>query len=185
MNKIFIFFFIIFTQYLFSQTHAIEELVVNLSGNASVSDFSNNTYYHAYDSCDVSWTIINDSIPNGWLFSVCFPVCYSPGITSASQVFPSNSEQLLNCHIYPNNIPGSGVIYMEITTNGVQKDTVEWSATAINDLTLNEDSEIDNRKIINIYNLEGRKLSKAITNQVILIEFDDGLIEKRLILNKL
>mgnify|MGYP001353148176 CR=1 FL=1 len=72
---------------------------------------------------------------------------------------------------------------MEITTNGVQKDTVEWMANAINDLTLNEYSETSNRKIINIYNLEGRKLSKAIRNQFILIEFDDGLIEKKLILN--
>ena len=72
---------------------------------------------------------------------------------------------------------------MEIMTNGIQRDTVEWRATAINDLTLNEYSETSNRKIINIYNLEGRKLSKAIRNQVILIEFNDGLIEKRLILN--
>ena len=72
---------------------------------------------------------------------------------------------------------------MEIMTNGIHRDTVEWRATAINDLTLNEYSETSNRKIINMYNLEGRKLSKAISNQVILIEFDDGLIEKRLILN--
>ena len=56
-------------------------------------------------------------------------------------------------------------------------------ANAINDLTLNEYSETSNRKIINIYNLEGRKLSKPIRNQVILIEFDDGLIEKKFILN--
>ena len=72
---------------------------------------------------------------------------------------------------------------MEIITNGIQRDTVEWRATAINDLNLNEYSETSNRKIINMYNLEGIKLSKAIRNQVILIEFDDGLIEKRLILN--
>ena len=105
MNKIFIFFFIISTQHLFSQTHAIEELIVNLSGNASVSDFSDNTYYHAYDSCDVSWTIIDDSIPNGWLFSICFPICYSPGITSASQVFPNNSENIESwkSHYYKKN----------------------------------------------------------------------------------
>ncbi len=183
MRKLFLFSVIILTQNLFSQTHAIEQLVVELSGNASDSDFSNHTYYHAYDSCDVSWAIISDSIPDGWLFSICFPICYSPGITSASQVFSNNSEQYLNCHIYPNNIAGSGVIYMEITTNGVQKDTVEWMANAINDLTLNEYSETSNRKIINIYNLEGRKLSKPIRNQVILIEFDDGLIEKKFILN--
>ena len=68
-------------------------------------------------------------------------------------------------------------------TNGIQRDTVEWRATAINDLTLNQYSETSNRRIINIYNLEGRKLSKAIRNQVILIEFDDGSIEKRLTLN--
>ena len=72
---------------------------------------------------------------------------------------------------------------MGITTNGIHRDTVEWRATAINDLSFNEYSETGNRKIINMYNLEGRKLSKAIRNQVILIEFDDGCIEKRLILN--
>ena len=72
---------------------------------------------------------------------------------------------------------------MEIITNEIHRDTVEWRATAMNDLTLNEYSETSNRKIINIYNLEGRKLSKVIKNQVILIEFDDGLIEKKFILN--
>ena len=183
MRSIFISFLIIFTQNLFSQTHVIQDLVIELSGNASQSDFSNNTYYYAYDSCDVSWSIISDSIPDGWLFSFCFPVCYSTGISSASHVFSNNSEQFLNCHIYPNNIAGSGVIYMEIITNGIQRDTVEWRATAINDMTLNEYSETSNRKIINIYNLEGRKLSKAIRNQIILIEYEDGLIEKKIILN--
>ena len=114
MRKIFLFSFIIFTQNLFSQTHSIEDLVVELSGNASNSDFSNNTYYHAYDSCDISWRIISDSIPDGWLFSFCFPICYSPGISLASHVFSNNSVQYLNCHIYRNNIAGSGLIYMEI-----------------------------------------------------------------------
>ena len=183
MRKILVSLFIIFTQNLFSQTHEIEELVIELSGNASDSDFSNNTYYYAFDSCDVSWEIINDSIPDGWIFSFCFPVCYSPGITSASHVFSNNSEQLLNCHIYPNNIPGSGVIHMEIITNGIQRDTVEWRATAINDLSLNKYSEISDRKIVNMYNLEGRKLFRQIRNQVILIQYENGLIEKRVILN--
>ena len=77
MRKLFLFSFIIFTQNLFSQTHAIEQLVVELSGNTTDSDFSNNTYYHAYDSCDVNWTIISDSIPDGWLFSICFPYLFT------------------------------------------------------------------------------------------------------------
>ena len=91
MRKIFISLFIIFTQNLFSQTHSIEDLVVELSGNASNSDFSNNTYYYAYDSCNISWEIISESIPDGWDFSFCFPICYSPGVTSGSHVFLNNS----------------------------------------------------------------------------------------------
>ena len=183
MRKIFISVFIIFTQNLISQTHQIEDLVVELSGNASNSDFSNNTYYYAYDSCNISWEIISDSIPDGWEFSFCFPICYPPGITSESHVFPNNSEQFLNCHVYPNNISGSGVIYMEIITNEIQRDTVEWRATAINDLGLNKYSETSNKKIVNMYDLAGKKLSKPTINQVIIIEYEDGLIEKRLILN--
>ena len=35
---------------------------------------------------------------------------------------------------------------MEITTNGVQRDTVEWRATAMNDMTLNEYSETGKKK---------------------------------------
>ncbi len=183
MRKIFISLLIILTQNLFSQSHLIEDIVVELSGNATSSDFSNNTYYYAYDSCQISWEVISDSLPDGWLFSFCFPICYEPGITSGSSIFSNNSEQYLNCHIYPNNIPGSGVIQMEIMTNGIHRDTVEWRATAINDLTLIEHPEKRNKKIINIFTLEGKKLLTPISNQFILIEYEDGLIEKRFILN--
>ena len=72
---------------------------------------------------------------------------------------------------------------MEIITNGTQSDTVEWRATAINDLDLNKYSENHNKKVINMYNLEGKKLLKPVRNQVIIIEYEDGLIEKRVILS--
>jgi len=72
---------------------------------------------------------------------------------------------------------------MEIITNGIQRDIVEWKATAINDLSLNKYSETSDRKIVNMYNLEGRKLLRQIRNQVILIQYENGLIEKRVILN--
>ena len=90
----------------------------------------------------------------------CFPNCYEPGITSGNKLFLNNTEQYLNCHIYPNNVPGTGVIEMEITTNGLYRDTVVWVGTAIDNLFINE--LVDNRPqgVLNIYNLEGN-FSKA------------------------
>ena len=67
---------------------------------------------------------------------------------------------------------------MEIITNEIERDTVEWRATAINDLGLNKYSETSNKKIVNMYDLAGKKLSKPNINQVIIIEYEDGLIEK-------
>ena len=88
--------FLLSTQYIFSQSHEIEELFIELSGNATNGDFSNNTYYVAFDSCDVSWQIIRDSIPSGWEFSFCFPNCYDPGVTSGNSLFLDNSETFVS-----------------------------------------------------------------------------------------
>ena len=181
-KKIPFLFFLMSTQLLCSQTHLVQDLFVELTGNATNGDFSNNTYYFAYDSCDVSWQVIRDSIPDGWEYSFCFPNCYEPGITSGNKLFLNNTEQYLNCHIYPNNVPGTGVIEMEITTNDLFKDTVVWVGTAIDNLFLNE--LVDNRpqSVLNIYNLDGKILAKPTKNQIILIEYENGIIEKRIFL---
>ena len=183
-NTLLLFCFLLTPQLFFAQSHTFETLFVELSGNATDGDFSNNTYYYAYDSCDVSWQIIRDSIPLGWQYSFCFPNCYEPGITSGNSLFLSNTEQFLNCHIYPNNIPGAGLIEMEITTNSLEKDTVLWSATAIDNLYLSDPTNNFQQKILNIYNLEGRVLSKPNMNQIILIEYENGSIQKKVILNQ-
>jgi len=183
MYKVVLFFFLaLISQSIFTQTHTIEELFVELSGEATADDFSNNTYYHAIDSCSVSWQVISDSVPDGWLVSFCFPNCYEPGVTSASSVFADNSDQYLNCHIYPNNVTGTGVVKMEITTNNTHKDTVVWSATALENLFLTELDASAKGKILNVYNLEGKMISKSITNQIVLVEFENGIIEKRFVL---
>ena len=94
-KKILFLFFLISTQLLYSQTHLVQDLFVELTGSATNGDFSNNTYYFAYDSCDVSWQVIRDSIPDAWEFSFCFPNCYEPGITSGNKLFLNNTEQFL------------------------------------------------------------------------------------------
>ena len=183
MYKVVLFFFLaLSSQSIFAQTHTIEQLFVELSGEATADDFSNNTYYHAINSCSVSWQVISDSVPDGWLVSFCFPNCYEPGVTSASSVFSDNSDQYLNCHIYPNNVTGTGVVKMEITTNNTHKDTVVWSATALENLFLTELDASAKGKILNVYNLEGKMISKSITNQIVLVEFENGIIEKRFVL---
>ena len=166
------------SQLSFAQSHEIEELFIELSGSANNGDFSNNTYYVAFDTCDVSWQIIRDSVPSGWEFSFCFPACYEPGTTSGGSLFTANSEHYLNCHIYPNNIAGSGIIEMEITTNSIHKDTIIWSAIAADNLFLNETNTNPDDRIANIYNLEGKVLPGPVPNEILLIEYDSGVIQK-------
>ena len=183
MYKLVLFFFLALTsQSIFAQTHIIEELFVELSGEATANDFSNNTYYQAIDSCSVSWQIISDSVPDGWLVSFCFPNCYEPGVTSGTSIFTDSTDQYLNCHIYPNNVSGTGVVKMEITTNNTHKDTVVWSATALDNLFLTELDASAKGEILNVYNFEGKMISKSITNQIVLVEFENGTIEKRFVL---
>ena len=172
--------FLINSQLLFSQSHLVQDHLVELTGNASNTDFSNNTYYFAYDSCDVSWQVIRDSIPDGWEFSFCFPNCYEPGVNSGSKLFLNNTEQYLNCHIYPNNVPGQGIIEMEIITNGIYRDTVVWRGTAINNLSLNGLIYNSPQKILKIYNIEGKILAQPLKNQILFIEYENGIVEKRI-----
>ena len=170
------------SQLLFSQSYLVQELFVELTGNATNADFSNNTYYFAYDSCDVSWQVIRDSIPEGWKAFFVFPTVMSQELLLNNKLFLNNTEQFLNCHIYPNNVPGVGVIEMEITTNSVYKDTLVWRGTAIDNLFLNELVDNSPQRILNIYNLEGKILAKSTKNQIILIEYENGIIEKRVFL---
>lgn len=180
MNRKLILFFIsaLVFQPILSQSYFIDDLFVDISGNASDSDFSNNTYYKAIDSCQVNWLVINESIPNGWNFSFCFPNCYEPGVNAGSSLFLENSQQLLNCHIYPNNVPGTGVIEMEITTNETFKDTVVWSATAFNNLSATQITLKPRGKIVRIFNVEGKRMLTPIRNQISFIEYENGEVIK-------
>ena len=64
MKKIQIFSFLIVGLFGYSQTHSIDESIINLSDDASVSDFYANTFYNAYDSVNISWQIIESDMPD-------------------------------------------------------------------------------------------------------------------------
>ena len=57
-----------------------------------------------------------------------------------------------------------------------------WLGTAIDNLLLNELSDNGPQMILNIYNLEGKILAKPKKNQIILIEYENGIIEKKIFL---
>ena len=48
---------------LFSQTHSIDNTNLQASGQPTDFDITKSTFYNAYDTCEVSWVLITDSMP--------------------------------------------------------------------------------------------------------------------------
>lgn len=174
---------IAFPAILFSQTHSIDDMNLEMIGNASFNNISINTYYNTFDFCDVSWNVVDVSIPAAWEFSFCFPNCYNIGHANGQDNFIPNEQIYLGCHFYPNGIAGNGTIKLEIITNGVHKDTVTWngtinSITAIDEEYISKDAEI--HKIFDVFGKSHNLIQK---NQPLLYLYDDGKVEKRIIID--
>ena len=159
-------------------THTIDDYTIELSDVSTVTDFYQNTYYNAIEECDVSWKIIEIQMPNEWEFSICFPNCYDPGINNGASDFSAGTNHFLNCHFYPNNIAGQGVIKMEITTNLTAKDTVIWIGTAVEPANLEDYYLSNSDEIDGIYSIDGRKVDKILTNSSFLIRYKSGIVRK-------
>tara|TARA_B100000700_G_C14752991_1_gene718467 strand:+ start:191 stop:739 length:549 start_codon:yes stop_codon:yes gene_type:complete len=166
----------------FGQTHSIDKYSMQMSGNTLDNDISVNTFYNAFDTCNISWVIIKDSMPLEWDFSFCFPDCYAQGVTSSQDVFYPGENNYLNCHIYPNGTIGEGIIQMEITTNNVHKDTVTWRGT-ITSISSVFDQVIllGNHNSNQVYDISGRKVNKK-PNTLLFYIYDDGTVEKKIII---
>lgn len=176
--------FLLFCIYVSAQNHSIDQHLITFSDYANVNSFYQNTYYNAYDTTQVSWEIIESSMPQGWEFSNCFPNCYNPGITSGTNNFLPNTQQYLNCHFFPNNTPGTGIVKMQITTNNEYIDTVTWEGTAnfissINDEIINW---IGDEEYL-IYDVSGKRIKSFLKNSINIVLYKDGRIEKKVILS--
>jgi hypothetical protein len=165
----------------FGQTHTIDDYNITLTDDASVSDFYQNTYYNALDAVEISWQIITDSMPNNWDFSICFPMCTAIGVANGSGNFNPNTQQYLNCHFYPNNTPGTGVLRMEITTNQNYIDTVTWTGIATSSLNIQNIDISQNKVLIKTIDLLGRETPFKPNTPLIYI-YDDGTVEKKMTL---
>jgi len=159
-------------------THSIDDYIIELSDISTVSDFYQNTYYNAIETCDISWQIVEAEMPNEWEFSICFPSCYDPGVISGTANFSASTNQYLNCHFYPNNTAGHGVVKMEITTNSNAIDTVVWIGTAVESTNLGTYHLLNTDEIEGIYSLYGRKVDQILTNSSVFIRYKSGLVRK-------
>ena len=159
-------------------THTIDDYTIELSDVSSVSDFYQNTFYNALEACDINWQIVEAEMPNEWEFSICFPSCYNPGVMSGVANFSAGTNQYLNCHFYPNNTAGQGVVKMQITTNSNVIDTVVWIGTAVESTNLGTYQLLSTDEIEGIYSLDGRKVDQILTNSSIFIRYKSGLVRK-------
>ena len=57
---------------IFSQTHSIDNTNLQASGQPTDFDITKSTFYNAYDTCEVSWVLITDSMPAQWIFHSVF-----------------------------------------------------------------------------------------------------------------
>ena len=162
----------------FGQTHFIDQYNLQMYGNPTDPDISINTFYNSLDTCSISWNIITNSMPSQWEFSICFPSCFIIGITSGQDFFLPNEQAYLNCHMYPNGEVGNGVIQMEITTNNLYKDTITWTGSISNPSFVSE--HYINKELLKITDLLGREIKE--TNQPLLYLYDDGTVEKRIVI---
>ena len=180
--KIKLFLLLFFCSYFSIAQYSIDDYYMEFSAPSSVSDFYQNTYYNSDQATEVQWRIIKDSMSSQWQFSVCFPSCYSPGITNGTASFEPETQQYLNCHFYPNNVAGEGLVQMEITTNNSFVDTVVWRGIASELTNISTWTNNSFKQIANLYNLSGNKIDKPPYNQLYFIQYQDGTFRKNLIL---
>jgi len=80
--------------------------------------------------------------------------------------------------MYPNGQVGNGVIQMEIITNNLYKDTITWNGSISNVSFVSE--QTTNKELLKVTDLLGRETKQ--TNQPLLYIYDDGTVEKRIII---
>jgi hypothetical protein len=166
--------FIAFVAVSFSQSFTIQNNYLTVSGSSTDPDFSENTNLDALNNGTVFWSIILDSIPQGWEFSNCFPTCYPVGTNSGTLNMVQGNSYFLNGHFYPNNIAGEGKMIMEIDDGNGTVEQVTWFGIAGSVGIINNYINSNQKQIKYIYNLNGQLVNEFTPNQLYIITYNDG-----------
>ena len=154
------------------QLFTIENDYMDLYNLSTIDNFSENTYVYTLDAVNISWEIIVDSMPSAWDFQHCFPECHPINTYIIDPIsFPIDSNIFLKGHFYPNNIPGEGLLMLELNANhGGYLDTVTWRGTAMLETTLQE--HINNSTEIKyMTNLAGQQINNIDSENIIIITY--------------
>ena len=165
--------------FLVAQTHFIDTHILYMNGNDVNNDIAINTFYNSVDTCDISWSIISDSLPSGWEFSICFPNCHNIGVVNGTDLFLPNEKSYLNCQMYPNGVYGEGILQMEIITNNTYRDTITWNGQVYLASDIESSNSIAESKLIKITDIFGRDITDY-KNRLLIYLYSDGKIEKKI-----
>ena len=131
--------------------------------------------------------IINNLPSITWQSSMCISICLPPDQDTTSAVIPAGDTLDFSFHFFTdpmmlNSDTGRARIRFTNINGSQQAITQNYRAItyAQNSTNINENIIIEN-KISNIYNLSGKKEIKK-RNHIQIIIFEDGRIEKRLII---
>ena len=166
--------FLIVTGIVFAQSFSVDDNVVTLNGSSTDVSIANNTFLNALSSETLQWLIVDASIPEGWEFSNCFPNCYDIGVTSGSLEMLEGESYYLNCHIYPNEIPGEGSVTMQILDNTGTVEEVTWQAVVGSASLIEIYLDANEKEIKSIYTMDGKMVSELLVNQLQFVVFSDG-----------
>ena len=79
-----------------AQSFTIQNNYLSTSGSSSDYEFAESTYLDALSNGTLFWSIVFDSIPQGWEFSNCFPVCYPAGVLNGTLKIDDIDERLFS-----------------------------------------------------------------------------------------
>ena len=173
---------LLFPGCLIAQAHFIDTNILHMSGYDVNDDIAVNTFYNSIDTCDISWSIINDSLPTEWEFSICFPDCHNIGVVNETALFLPNEKSYLNCHMYPNGSYGEGIVQMEIITNNTYRDTITWIGQVYLSSDLESHNSSNESKLIKVTDIFGRDITDYNSRLLIYI-YSNGKVEKKINLN--
>ncbi len=161
-----------------AQSFTIQNNYMTASGSSTDNEFAENTYLDALNNGTIFWSIVLDSIPQGWEFSNCFPSCYPIGITNGTLNMVQGDSYYLNGHFYPNNIAGEGKMIMEIDDGNGTIQQVTWYGIAGSVGIINSYVNSNKKQIKYIYNLNGQLVHEFTPSQMYIITYNDGSIGK-------
>jgi hypothetical protein len=160
--------------YTYGQSFNVDENTVNIDACTACTGPANNTNLNALEDATLSWSIVDLDIPEGWEFSNCFPNCYEIGVTSGVLNITSGQQYYLNCHVYPNEIAGEGVITMQITDNNGTIEEVTWNAVIGSAGLFESILDQDELTIKSIHNLQGQQIHELLKNKLQIVVFSDN-----------